>query len=91
MHQERVTSVAVGASESYEAWMRRMCAVAAAIEVNLNTGEVTVKSHHFQALPKATAIQPDVRAALGPGVENETCAEVARSDARHWLRLVGRQ
>ena len=46
--------------EGYEAWLHRV-GTAAQIEVNLNTGEVTVKAHHMRPLPRTVAIMSDVR------------------------------
>lgn len=75
---EEVDSVGVArVGESYEQWLHRVGTASAQIEVNLNTGEVTVKRHHMMPLPRTIAGVPDVVAALGP-LDAESCAEARR-------------
>eukprot|EP00854_Cymbomonas_tetramitiformis_P005006 gene5006-6098_t len=75
-------------TEAYEDWLRRTSEAGATMEVNINTGEVTVKRHHFQALSRGMARATDVESALGT-LGDESCAEVERTEHRHWVHLVG--
>ena len=76
----------------YTAWLRVKVSPAAETEINVQLGELTLKSHHMQLLEPAVSTHSDFLDVFGDNAENggrHQCAEVRRSSRRRWLRLMG--
>eukprot|EP00808_Paulinella_micropora_P020702 g53334.t1 len=62
------------------------------MEINLQTGEFTLRTSQITALPAAIRAQPDVVSVFGADLQDRIqAAEVRNTTKREWIRLVGRR
>lgn len=79
-----------GGAEVYEAWLRAHVSAVSETEVNVQLGELTLNQHQMQLLDRNVSEDDDFTGVFGQGAAagRHQCGEIARTEHRHWLRLI---
>ena len=83
-------------AEEYKSWLRKVSTQSVALEINVQTGSLSVKKHSIQILPKKITQMSVFKEAWGLGQSSGKqhhediwqCAEVTHHVNRQWYRLM---